>query len=530
MIPWHDGPDEGRASEAVRRWRRPISRLSGGVTIILPRPAAATFPEPTELMTSTPIPVTRRDPRRLVDRRAETPRPIGRQLRNRRPGRSCATLVAIVGMSLGGIAIGGCGEQAGTGAPAPPTVPSQVVEVDVSTSIMAPVRRQLGATGTLFPDEETLVAAKVTGRIIELRADLGDEVDAGTLLAQIDPIDAELALQERRLALAEALAQLGLDPDDPGALASVDTAHVDGLPAVQRARRQADNTRARLERSEVLLAQDPPLISAQDHADLQTAWEVAEQDHQLALLSSRATLARAQTLTAQVASAERVLADTRVIAPEGIAPPLPAEFESLRLEWDRERLWSIAERYVGVGTLVQPGSPLFRLVDTDPLKLRVPVPEHRIAQVALGARAVVRGEGSTVDAHGRVLRISPVVDPRTRTFGVEIIVPNPDRTLRPGGFARAAIQAAMTEDALLVPADAIVVFAGVEKIFVVDGEIASERRVETGASFGTLVEVLRGLDADQTVIRRPSPSLIAGTPVRVAERVAITPPPTGQGG
>jgi len=481
-------------------------------------------------MISTPSLLTRRHPRRFVDRCAEPTASIGLHARHRAPGNFVTTLVAIVSISLGGVVIGGCGERTGTAASEPPTVPSQAVEVNVSNSIMAPVRRQLGATGTLFPDEETLVAAKVTGRIIELRVDLGDEVAAGTLLAQVDPIDAELALQERRLALAEALAQLGLDPDDPGALASVDAAHVDGLPAVQRARRQADNTRARLERSEVLLAQDPPLISAQDHADLQTAWEVAEQDHQLALLSSRATLARAQTLTAQVASAERVLADTRVIAPEGIAPPLPAEFESLRLEWDRERRWSVAERLVGVGTLVQPGTPLFRLVDADPLKLRVPIPEHRIAQVALGALASVRGEGSTVDARGRVLRISPVIDPRTRTFGVEIIVPNPDRTLRPGGFARAAIQAATTEDALLVPADAVVVFAGVEKIFIVDDDVASERRVETGASFGTLVEVLRGLDADQTVIRRPSPTLIAGTPVRVAERVAITPPSTGQGG
>lgn len=381
-------------------------------------------------------------------------------------------------------------------------------------AIAAPLRRSIAATGTLFADEDVIVAAKVGGRLLAVHADLGDEVAAGGLLASIDPVDADLLLQERRHAFDESLTRLGIREGD---FDGEPDPHA--LPAVQRARRQADNARSRVDRAKALL-QGTAVISEQDYADLATASEVAEQDHRLAVLAGEAAIAEARTLRAQLRSAEQQLADTRVAAPQGLSPALldgsPAS--------PRERQWAVAERFASSGAFVAPGTRLFRLVDSDPLKLRVAVPEHRAKAVRLGSPVEVRAEGEAAPSIGRISRIAPVVDPRTRAFEVEVLVPNPDRRLRPGGFARAAIEAAALEEAILVPADAVISFAGVEKVLLVEGDTVAERRIETGSRLGELVEVVRGLRPGALVVRSPPPSLLAGHPIRIAATRPIAPP------
>jgi len=413
------------------------------------------------------------------------------------PKGRCAAMLAATVMMIG------CGGRAVEEA----ETRRQPIDVVVGSSIRGNMARTVGVTGTLAADEDVVVSAKVAGRVVSVFADVGDGVDVGTVLAQIDPVDFELALEERRLSFIEMLTELGLDE-----LPAEADAAIHRLPAVERAYRQAENARARLRRADVLLEQDPPLISEQDHQDLRTTWEVAEQDRRIAELSARTQLARARTLAAQVATAERVLADATVFAPEGGAPPAGLE------GFDTERSWSVAERMVGPGAYVQAGTPLFRLVDQDPLKLRVAVPERRLTDVVAGRTVRVIAEGFAEAVTGRVSRIAPAIDPRTRTFEVEILIPNSDRRLRPGGFARAAIDAGVQDDLVLIPADAVIVFAGVEKVFVLEGDSVREQRIETGAREGDRIEVLRGLEPGLTLVRAPSDALVTGASVRVVER------------
>ncbi|MBM4105048.1 MAG: efflux RND transporter periplasmic adaptor subunit [Phycisphaerae bacterium] len=409
---------------------------------------------------------------------------------------AAASLVAWV------LLLAGCDR--GPATPSPAASASAPVEVEVALAVEEPVRRTVATTGTLEADEDVIVATKVAGRLSEVFVDLGDEIAVGGLLAAIDPIDAMLARDERRLALDEALARLGLD--EAALDAGPDPA---SFPEVQRTRRQADNAKARLDRARSLL-EGTAVISQQSFADLETAYEVAEEDHRLALLAADAAIAETRTLRAQLRSAEQRLLDTRITAPTGLAPareipdapPIP-----------RERLWSVADRLVGSGAYVTAGTPLFRLIDLDPLKLRVQVPEHRLGEMRLGAAAEVFGESSAEPVEGRVSRLAPAVDPRTRTFEVEILIPNPARSLRAGGFARAVIETSRGDRAILVPADAVVVYAGVEKVVAVEQGVAAEKQVETGARFGDRVEVLRGLAAGAMVARRPPATLVNGTPV-----------------
>ncbi len=98
---------------------------------------------------------------------------------------------------------------------------------------------------------------------------------------------------------------------------------------------------------------------------------------------------------------------------------------------------------------------------------------------------------------------------------VEAEIPNPDGSLRPGGFARAEIVVQAGDTAVLIPASAIVTFAGIEKVVGVEDGKAVERKVRTGRHAGDQVEIVDGVKAGDAVVVQPG-NLVTGEPVRVA--------------
>src|SRR5690606_20438827 len=106
-------------------------------------------------------------------------------------------------------------------------------------------------------------------------------------------------------------------------------------------------------------------------------------------------------------------------------------------------------------------------------------------------------------ATGRVARVSPAVDESTRTVLVEAELPNEDGLLRPGAFATAEIVTRPDVSAVLVPADAVITFAGVTKVLTIDDGRVVETRIRTGRRVGGDVEVLEGLAAGESVILEP---------------------------
>jgi RND family efflux transporter MFP subunit len=370
----------------------------------------------------------------------------------------------------------------------------------VTVSVVSPVRRELPrtirVTGTLHGEEETTIAAKVSGRIIEILKDMGDAALPGEALLRVDPTDYELARTERERAFVESLAELGLSE------LPAEGIDVNALPSVERARLQAENAKAKYERARVLAERDPPLISEQDFADLKTAWDVAQSNLKVERLTAEATLAEARTIDAQVKMAEQRVNDAVHRAPNSNATNVELRYE-------------VAARLVTVGDFVPVGAPLMRLVDADPLKLRAPVLERRLGAVKTGQRVIVRVEAFDRAFEGDVARVSPAVDTATRSFPVEIIVPNRERLLKPGSFATAEIEIGR-ESALMLPASAVITFAGVHKVVLAQNGKAKEQRVELGERVDDMVEIRGGIAETDQVVLRPPGSLVTGTPVRVA--------------
>ncbi len=163
-------------------------------------------------------------------------------------------------------------------------------------------------------------------------------------------------------------------------------------------------------------------------------------------------------------------------------------------------------------------------MQTDPLRLRLQVPERESPAVRLGQTVRVTIEGDAEIHLGRVTRIAPSIRESDRVLQVEADIPN-EGGLRAGLFARAEVVISDQDQAISVPPRALVTFAGLEKVVVVKGGKATEKTVVTGRRGDGWVEIVSGLAAGDVVAIEPA-GLRTGQPVRAID----TPAPGGGAG
>jgi multidrug efflux pump subunit AcrA (membrane-fusion protein) len=310
------------------------------------------------------------------------------------------------------------------------------------------------------------------------------------------------------MSVREALSKVGLK-DVPAA--DYDPVEV---PTVKRANLLAESARVKFERTKQLFEQKPPRVTVQDYDDAKTAWEVARSAYDVELLTARSIIEEVHTKQADLRVAEQALADSSIKAPyvpsdargdDGGAAVSHASAGA--------RTYAVAARMTSVGEFVKEGTSLFRLVDDDRVKLRVPVPERHSNEIAVGQKARLNVEAATDEFTGEVARINPQIDPTNRTFDVEIIVKNEKHLLHPGAFARARIQTHVDPRVVFVPLESVVSFAGVNKVFVVEDGKAREVLVEIGDRQGDWLQVPSGLRGDESVVVSGNSKLATGMAV-----------------
>src|SRR5205085_9860652 len=138
-----------------------------------------------------------------------------------------------------------------------------------------------------------------------------------------------------------------------------------------------------------------------------------------------------------------------------------------------------------LGKNVSPSSKVLTIVRTNPLRVRIDIPEQSVGSIQTGQSVNV-----TVSAFpdrtfmGRIARISPNVTATSRTLTVEAEVENPDNALKPGQFATVRIQQSQTAPAVLVPARAVKTEGTSSSVFVIKNGRAEQRVVQLGQSEG----------------------------------------------
>jgi RND family efflux transporter MFP subunit len=346
--------------------------------------------------------------------------------------------------------------------------------VRLATAERRPLERTLSALGSFAAQQEVILSAKVPGRVQALHVDLGSRVHAGDLVAQIERRDYELAVQQAEAALAQARARLGLPLDGPDQAPPLEQ-----LSTVKEAQAVLDEAQHEWKR-----VQELATAGIASQAELQAAektYQVALNRYHVALEDARQRRAALDQRRAELEMARQQLAETTLRAPFAGA---------------------IQARHVSLGQYLERGAPIATLVQIDPLRLRLEVPEPQAGRVRLGqpVRFVLTGESRERTA--TVTRLSPSLDQQTRVLVIEADVPN-DGSLHPGSFARARIVVETNALAVVVPAEAIRAFAGLEKVFVEDNGVAVERDITTGDRGDGWVEVTRGLQAGERVVLEP---------------------------
>src|SRR5262245_15261246 len=431
-----------------------------------------------------------------------------------------------VGLALLLLAAAGCGKsdaQSNTPQKDAPKVPAAAVKalpITVAKAESREVQRSVETVGSLLAWDDVQVKTEQPGTIVRLLVDLGDAVTKGKVLAEYDAREFELAVKQAEadlLSAGESLAR---------ARASVQASEAalrrakDGLVSLEaevaRTKSEVDWAKSELDRSQKLLrdgliaardvdnarylytvaqARMAVAVSARDqHPDQMRIAEAQLESDRAALRVAEAEVARRE---ATLGIAKKRLGDTTVRAP----------FSGV-----------IAKRLVNAGEYVKDNTPLFNLVALDPLKYTGTVPERFAPDLKVGQRIDL-----TVEAYpgrtfaGQVTRVAPAVEVQTRSLSLEGKVGNADARLRPGFFSKGQVLTKKDTAAAFVPAEAVVYFVGISKVFVVANGKVEERLIKGGARQGAWVEVSEGVKPGETVAISNLPQLYNGAPVSLME-------------
>lgn len=203
---------------------------------------------------------------------------------------------------------------------------------------------------------------------------------------------------------------------------------------------------------------------------------------------------------------------------------LDAEMAQLSAEIRRRRIVApfsgqVGLRDVSVGAYVSPGDRLATLRITGQLKLEFAVPELYLGRVREGNVVVFTVPGQERTFRATVYAVEQAVDPATRAFTVRARTDNPGGVLSPGAFAEVQLVLDSVEDALVVPASAIVPGVDSAAVFVVQGGVADRRSVLTGIRTADRVQVVGPLADGDTVLTSGVDQVRPGQPVRVAGEI-----------
>ena len=388
------------------------------------------------------------------------------------------------------------GQDNNTSASASPT-PTSIV-VSTAPAIMRQLPRFFEASGSLAPNEQSDVAAETSGKVAAVGVDIGSSVRRGQMIVRLDDADFRIRIQQAQAQLDQAKATLRQNEAKIG-LRPGQKFNPENVPEVAGAREALDLAEKNLRRYEKLVETGDISRSAYDQQKSQRD-QLAEayqalihqaQQNYAAVANAQAAVDAAQT---QVAQAKRNLGYTVVVSPMA---------------------GYVSDRAADLGEYVSPQQKVATVVNLNPLRVRIDIPEQAISQIHVGESVSV-----SVAAYpdrsfsGRVARVSPSVTTASRTLTVEADVENSKAELKPGQFATVRILLPQTEGAVLVPQRSLRTISGSTYVFVIKNGHAEQRLVQSGQTEGDLIELKSGVAADEVVATSNVDQLSDGIAVR----------------
>ncbi len=326
-------------------------------------------------------------------------------------------------------------------------------------------------SGTLTPRAQFDVAPKISGRVEKLFVDVGDPVQRGQLVAQLEDEEFVQQVEQARAELAVAKANL------------------------EEAGSELDIAEKELVRIESLRGQ---MVTSQAELDLTRSRYLAQQ--------ARLRVAEAQVEQRQAAlrAAEVRLSYARIVA----FWPDNGEHQP--------RI--VGERFVDEGATLSANAPMLSVLDITKLRAIFHVTERDYARIRIGQEAQV-----TVDAlqdtrfEGYVARVAPIFREASRQARIELELPNPEGVMKPGMFIRARLELARSENALLVPSVSLVRRDGQLSVFLIQEDTAHLVPVQIGIEEEGMTQILSPEDLSGNVVVLGQHLLEDGSTVRIVQ-------------
>ncbi|PWT97643.1 MAG: hypothetical protein C5B51_30945 [Terriglobia bacterium] len=366
--------------------------------------------------------------------------------------------------------------------------PAVVVQVRAPAVVERP--ESVSASGSVEGSETADVAFLVGGRVTRVLVEEGQAVSKGQLLAEIESTDYQNAFNTASAQKAAAQA--------------VEQRADAGLRKQELEQTRIDLERAEDEYNRMKFLVERKSLPPNDFKKYEAAYNNARERYDQAQEGTRkedraAAAAQAHAAAAQATEENKRLSDTRLLAPIS---------------------GNIEMRKVDPGQTVAAGIPVFTIVELNPVKARVGVPEAEIGKVHQAATAEVSAPSLGGRwFKGKVAIIGVAAEPASRTYSVKILVPNPGPVLLAGMVAEARIFGPARVHALTIPAEAVVPDpqgAPIVYAYSPDRKRVYGRRVEVGPPVGNEVEIRSGLHGDEQVVVVGQQKVREGSLVEIA--------------
>jgi RND family efflux transporter MFP subunit len=396
--------------------------------------------------------------------------------------RLCLPVILLV--SLGAY---GCSRDANAGKGAVAPSKPAAIAIRVASVQSKGVQKTVDVTGSLAPDDTLSVVSEVPGRISTIRFDFGQSVRKGDVIVEMDRQEFQIQLDRARAALSQALARVGLNPDQ-------EEQNPTTTPMIRQARAQLEDAKSKFDNARKLaetgdiarerLTESEKLVNSR-----QASLDAAVDD-------MRTGMANVQALRADKRLYEKRLNDTIIRAP----------FDG-----------QVSQRMVAPGQYIKDNTAILTLVKTWPLRLRADIPEVGAAAVRIGEAISFTTEGipgKTFSA--TVTQLNPSLEAKSRSLSVEARLNQSDPLLRPGMFVQVKLVVSRNAPITVVPKQAVYTVAGLSKVFAISGNVAREIRFTPGETGEDWLEVPGdAIKPGETVAIDKLPLLTDGAEVRV---------------
>jgi multidrug efflux pump subunit AcrA (membrane-fusion protein) len=379
--------------------------------------------------------------------------------------------------------LAGCG-------PKPQIAADQPVAVRVRAPnhIQQPVT--VAASGAVEANVTAQGAFQIAGRVARVYVEEGQSVAKGQVLAELDSTDYRNGYDAAKAQADTAQA--------------VDRKAQEGPRAQELEQARIDFVRWQDEYKRMKFLYEHQSLAANDFEKIEAGYKAAQQRYDMARQGTRvqdkeAASGQYRAAAAQMHEAQKRLSDCKLRAPI-------AGF--------------VGMKRIDVGDTVGAGTPVIGVLDLNPVKVRVAIPESEIGKVQQGARATVTIpslDGRQFE--GKVEAVGVAADPASRTYTVKIAVANPERILRAGMVAEARIYASAMVNEITVPGDAVVRDPrGVTHVYVYEPaqQRVYARRVDVGAPINNEVEIRSGLSGNELVVVAGQQNVREGSPAKIA--------------